>query len=136
MGLCLTATGVVVALGIDAMTLAWDHSVQKIRWEEDWQQKGSTLVLTQARVRGSGAGMEPPPQARLHNGVWTWRPPIAPQAHVVLRRSGATADWRLCWEGHCQPLSAFVPLRVDPVVLQPCDSSSANAGAPFIAVPY
>jgi hypothetical protein len=32
------------------------------------------LELVQARVKGSGAGMEPPPEARLVDGWFQWQP--------------------------------------------------------------
>jgi hypothetical protein len=40
-----------------------------------------------------------------------------------MRRSGATADWRICISGQCRPMEAYVPARVDPVVMKPCEGS-------------
>ena len=59
----------------------------------------------QARVKGSGAGMEPPPEARLVDGWFQWRPERAPMPQVVLGNSGAAGEWRLCHDGNCRTLS-------------------------------
>jgi hypothetical protein len=123
-GLCLLVAGVVAArlAGIEAFTLAWTHSVEKIEWQEDWRVEGRLLRLAQARVKGTGAGMEPPPEARLVDGAWRWAPAVAPLPRIVLRRSGATADWRICAGGEgCRELGALVPASADPVELAPCD---------------
>ncbi|MCB5177306.1 MULTISPECIES: DUF1850 domain-containing protein [Microvirga] len=104
-----------------ALTLAWTHSVEKIAWEEDWRSGPAGLELVEARVRGSGAGMEPPPDARFDNGVWKWRPAVPPQKEIVMRRSGATADWRICISGQCRPMEAYVPAGADPIVMKVCD---------------
>ncbi|MBM6594901.1 DUF1850 domain-containing protein [Microvirga sp. BT291] len=119
--ICLAAGAVLVPLLGNTLTLAWTHSVEKILWEEDWRRTPQGLVIDEARVRGSGAGMEPPPEARLKDGVWSWKPGIPPQREVVLRRSGATADWRICRERRCRPLGEVVPGDADPVVMTACD---------------
>lgn len=120
MSLCLAALGLVVQLGTDRLTLAWTHSVEKIVWEEDWRETPAGLELTEARVRGSGAGMDPPPEARFDGHAWRWQPALTPMPEVILRRSGATADWRLCLDGRCRPLGDYVPADADPVRLQRC----------------
>jgi hypothetical protein len=119
--ICLLAGAAVVPLMAGAMTLAWTHSVERIGWEEDWRAGPAGLELVEARVRGSGAGMEPPPEARLVGGVWVWKPALSPQREVIMRRSGATADWRICIEGRCRPMEAYVPAGADPVVMRPCE---------------
>lgn len=118
--ICLVAGKVVAPLMAGAMTLAWTHSVEKIAWEEDWRASPAGLQLVEARVKGSGAGMEPPPDARLVNGSYVWKPSLQPQAEVVMRRSGATADWRICIEGRCRPMEAYVPPQADPIVMKTC----------------
>lgn len=120
MGLCLAAAGVLVHLGVSQLTLSWTHSVQKITWQEDWRAVPQGLLLERARVMGTGAGMEPPPEARRQGDFWVWTPQLAPLPTVILRRSGATDDWRLCIAGACRPLSDFVPAAADPVELTPC----------------
>jgi hypothetical protein len=119
--ICLWAGKLVAPLMAGAMTLAWTHSVERIGWEEDWRAGPAGLELAEARVRGSGAGMEPPPEARLIEGVWAWKPGLPPQREVVLRRSGATADWRICISGRCFPMEAYLPAEADPVVMRVCE---------------
>jgi hypothetical protein len=119
--ICLLAGSTVVPLMAGAITLAWTHSVEKIVWEEDWRSGPAGLELVEARVRGSGAGMEPPPEAKFAHGVWSWKPDLPPQAQVIMRRSGATADWRVCVSGQCRPMEAYVPAGADPIVMKVCD---------------
>ena len=121
--ICLLAGSTVARLMAGAITLAWTHSVEKIVWEEDWRSTSSGLELFEARVRGSGAGMEPPPEASLKNGVWSWKPNLPPQAEVIMRRSGATADWRICISGQCRPMEAYMPPEADPIVMKACEGS-------------
>jgi Uncharacterized conserved protein len=120
-GLCLAAAGLVVHLGTAALTLGWTHSVEKTVWEEDWRLTGQGLVMAQARVKGSGAGMDPAPEARLIDGFWRWTPSLPPQDTVTMRRSPAVADWYVCVEQACRPLAQLVPQEADPVTLRACD---------------
>jgi hypothetical protein len=120
--ICLVAGSVIASLMTDAITVAWTHSVEKIVWEEDWRADPAGLHLVEARVRGSGAGMDPPPEARFDNGVWAWKPTLPPQQRIILRRSGATADWRVCIAGQCRPMQAFLPADADPVTLKACEA--------------
>lgn len=118
--ICLAAGALVVSLGSGEITLSWRHSVQKSLWEELWQQRPEGLVLTEARVQGSGAGMDPPDGAKLVDGFWRWKPNLPALPEVVMRRSGATADWRVCADGRCRSLDELLPAEADPVVLKPC----------------
>lgn len=121
-GLCIAAGGTVLKTyaGIAAFTLAWTHSVQMTEWEEDWRIVDNTLAIVEARVQGTGAGMEPPPDSRFDGRFWHWTPRIGPMPEVVLRRSGATEDWRLCIDGACRSLATILPPEADPVVLSAC----------------
>jgi hypothetical protein len=103
--LCLASAGLAKALSIATFTLVWTHSIEKTDWQEDWRVTPQGLVLTQARVKGSGAGMEPPPGARLINGWFQWRSDRAVMPQVVLANSGAAGEWRLCANGDCRTLS-------------------------------
>ncbi|TRZ90126.1 MAG: DUF1850 domain-containing protein [Rhodocyclaceae bacterium] len=103
------AGAVSAVLAIDSFTLAWMHSIEKIRWEEDWRVQGKTLVITEARIRGSGAGMEPPPDAVMKDGVWHYRPRLPPQAVLRVTHSPYTRGYELCSAGHCQPLADHLP---------------------------
>jgi hypothetical protein len=108
LSLCLASAGVVKTLSIAAFTLVWTHSVEKVDWQEDWRMTPDGLELVQARVKGSGAGMEPPPQARLVDGWFQWEIKRAPMPELVLGNSGAAGEWRLCNAGHCRTLSAIL----------------------------
>jgi len=105
LSLCLVSAGVTKTLSIAAFTLVWTHSIEKVDWQEDWRVTPQGLELAQARIKGSGAGMEPPPEARLIDGWFQWRPERAPMAEVVLGNSGAAGEWRLCHDAKCRTLS-------------------------------
>jgi hypothetical protein len=117
MSLCLAAAGITVQIAASSFTLAWTHTVERTAWEEDWRIAGGDLVLAEARVRGSGAGMEPPPQARLENGFYAWMPSAAPLEELVLRRAPQAGDWRLCAAGQCATIREWLGGEADPVRL-------------------
>jgi len=119
---CLLVAGVVRAtLPAPEFTLAWDHSVQKTRWEERYRVAGTELLLETARVQGSGAGMEPPPEAVFRDGWWTWRPATR-VPELRLARSPYTRDYALCWNGRCRSMEALIgPIATaDVVIVRPC----------------
>ena len=109
MSLCLAAGAVSAVLAIDAFTLSWTHSIEKVRWEEDWRIEAGALVLTEARIRGTGAGMEPPPGAVLKSGVWHYRPQLPPQAVLRLSHSPHAGGYTLCTSTVCAPLADRLP---------------------------
>ncbi len=121
MSLCLAAGALAVSLGQSEITLSWHHSVQKTLWEEVWRETPAGLEIVEARIQGSGAGMDPPEDAKLIDGFWRWRPAVPPLKEVVMRRSGATADWRICGAGQCRPLGDYMPAEADPVMLRICE---------------
>ncbi|WPP01591.1 DUF1850 domain-containing protein [Pseudomonas sp. HR96] len=107
-GVCLGLAGVIWAQLPEAeFTLGWQHSVEKLRWEEDYQVQGRQLLLARARVEGSGAGMEIPADARWSRGRWHY----APGLHLdVLRlaRSPAAGDYQICQTGVCHDLAHWL----------------------------
>lgn len=117
---CLVAGAVVVRLGA-AFTLAWTHSVERSEWQEDWRATDAGLVVVEVRVEGSGAGMEPPEDAVREGRFYVSHPAPTPLRAVWLRRSGATADWRVCRDGGCRPMGDLVPADADPVKLALCE---------------
>jgi hypothetical protein len=123
LSLCLASAGVVKTLAIAAFTLAWTHSIEKTDWQEDWQVTPQGLELVQARIKGSGAGMEPPPEARLIDGWFTWRSRRAPMPELVLGNSGAAGEWRLCHDGNCRTLSDILghPVGAETTTMSVCD---------------
>ncbi|TRW96204.1 DUF1850 domain-containing protein [Paracoccus sp. M683] len=94
---CLLAGALTLALSGPGFTLEWTHSVERTGWREAWAIRDGALVLTEAAVKGSGAGMDPGPGAVLRNGWWVWRPDLPPQPQLLIAASGATGGgWRLC----------------------------------------
>ena len=108
-GICLAAGVVMASLPLSAFTLAWTHSIEKIRWEEDYQVVDKHLVLAEARIKGTGAGMEPPADARFKDGVWHYRAKLPPLEKLSLSHSPFTAGYEICSTGNCQPLAAILP---------------------------
>lgn len=107
MSLCILAAGKTTVLAASAFTIAWTHSVERIEWREAWLVEPAGLRLVEARVRGSGAGMEPAPDAVLENGWYVSRPERAVQAKLMLAASGATGEgWEVCGEKKCLQLGA------------------------------
>jgi hypothetical protein len=123
LSLCLASAGVVKTLAVAAFTLVWTHSVEKVEWQEDWRVTANQLELVQARVKGSGAGMEPPADARLVGGWFQWQPKRAPMPEVLLGNSGAAGEWRLCSDGNCRTLSEIFghPVGVNVTTMRACD---------------
>ena len=109
MALCLSAGALSATLLTQNFTLAWMHSVEKIRWEEDWNIEQMQLHLISARVKGTGAGMEPPPDAVFKNGAWHYHPHIQPLQSIILSHSPYTKEYELCIDFTCKPLSTYLP---------------------------
>lgn len=120
--LCLVAGSLQAQIPVSQFTLRWQHSIEKIDWEEDYVIAGDWLLLSRARVRGSGAGMEPPAGAYYERGVWHYRP--APDMRwtrqLVLTRSEFTHDYELCIDGRCQALSRWIAPSGDTTTAAPC----------------
>jgi hypothetical protein len=123
MSLCLAAAGLAVEIAASSFTLGWTHTIEKTRWEEDWRIEAGRLVLTEARIQGTGAGMETPPDATLAADFYVWRPEGRELSELVLRRMEGVGDWRLCAGGRCAPLAEWVG-ESDPVTMRPCRSPS------------
>ena len=127
-GLCLAALGgaalgnaILAALPGPSFTLAWTHSVEKTEWREEWRAESGRLVPVEARVKGAGAGMEPPPHARLSEGWLFWTPELPPQEQILLAASSFTGDHTLCADGRCRPLSDWTDDRAEePIAIRVC----------------
>jgi hypothetical protein len=122
MEFCLLAAGATVRLGTLALTLAWTHSIEKVRWEEDYRATPAGIVVTQDRIQGTGAGMEPPPDSKFDGKWWRYAPHLPPQSQIILRRSGMTvSDWQVCIDGRCKPMADYLADKnADPVTLTTC----------------
>lgn len=118
-GLCLGLAGVIWAqLATTDFTLGWQHTVEKIRWEEDYRVTPAGLRLTEARILGSGAGMEAPADAVFRDGSWHYQRQLPPLQPLRLSRSPAAADYELCIAQRCRPLSHWLgpPRATQPAV--------------------
>lgn len=124
MSLCLATAGVVKSLAVAGFMLSWAHSVEKTEWQEDWRVTPQGLEIIEARVKGSGAGMEPPPEALLTDGWFHWKPQLPVLPEVALGNSGLAGEWRLCADGKCQELSAILgrPLGASVITMSVCKS--------------
>lgn len=120
MNLCLLLGAKQIVYATTAFTLAWTHSVEKTRWEEDWTVGAAGLALQEARIEGSGAGMDPPDDATFDGRFWRYHPRLPEQQRIVLARSAATGGgWSLCFAGACHPIPE-AGADESPAVLEPC----------------
>lgn len=116
MSACLLAGGVALAVA-QGFTLSWTHSVERVAWRERWHVEAGALVMDEAAVKGSGAGMEPGAGAVLRDGWWVW-PGTVTTPELRLGASGATpGGWRLCTDAGCREIGAAAG---EAVVLAPC----------------
>ena len=118
--LCLTAPDYAVRVPADRFTLVWQHSIEKIDWEEDYVVAGRWLYLSGARIRGTGAGMEPPEDAVRVGGIYTYRPAQRWFPSLNLARSNVVQDYRLCIDGRCAPMATWIPVSAGATVVLPC----------------
>ena len=123
---CFAAGALAAMLPLSHFTLAWNHSIEKVRWEEDWRVVAGKLVIDEARIVGTGAGMEPPADAKLVNGVWHYKPNVAPLSHVNLAHSPFTAGYEVCAAERCTPLAQLLPKlpAIGVVEMRACEPAS------------
>ena len=95
-------------LPVPAFTLAWRHTIEKVRWEEDYRVTTSGLLLGEARVKGSGAGMEIPDGAELREGTWHYQRQLPPLQPLRLGRTPEAGDYQLCFDQRCHDLSEWL----------------------------
>ena len=120
--LCIALTGdaPLARLPVEAFSLIWTHSVERIEWREEWRISGGLLVLEEARVRGNGAGMEVPDGAKLVDGFWIYQPHVPPLERLNLANSSFTADYRICARDECMDLAEVTGVADQPLTLFPC----------------
>ena len=131
---CLIVAGVVrAALPAHEIALEWQHSVQMTRWREHYRVEAHALLLDEARVQGSGAGMEAGEDAVLRHGWWVWHPQRR-MAEFTLSASSLTPDHSLCIDGRCRPLHAWLGAGSQtsdaPITLRPCGSAAPTRPTP------
>lgn len=136
LGICLSLaalSGPAVWVPGERFTLAWTHSIEKTRWEEDYTVQwrgdpaGPVLIATEARIRGSGAGMEPPPEAVQQGGWWRYTPAVRQPSELPLTRSGFTPDFERCDAQGCRPLSHWLPSDGGVTLLRACESPKVSS---------
>lgn len=127
--LCLAIAGVVAMLNTSTFTLAWQHSIEKTAWQEDWQVQPDGLALLASRIKGSGAGMEPPEGSVLADGWYHYHPTVPKLPVLRLARSGAVADWMLCLPDGCKPLAGWLPQPVADTADATLSACSTHAAA-------
>lgn len=124
LGLCLSVGALTAHLAVSSFTLSWEHSIEHTEWRETWAVASDGLHPVEARVRGTGAGMEPPPDARLSDdGWWVYIPALTSVPALNLPDSTFTKPMQICPEAEpCRPLRAYLPdAPADiPVRLAPC----------------
>lgn len=114
-------------LPTSTITLKWIHSVEKVPWEEDYLATLNGLVITEARVVRSGAGMEPLESARFDGKWWRYKPALDPLPVVELANSEFVGGYQVCRAGQCQLLSDLVPKgQVAAIKSLPCRSRGAT----------
>lgn len=119
MAICIATAGSIVKIATTSFLLSWTHSVEKIPWEESWILTSQGLVLSEARIKGSGAGMDPPADAVLIDGWYKYRPHIPPRQEIVLAASGKTGGgWTFCAAQKCVELGKE---EATPIHIKPCD---------------
>ena len=132
-GLCLGLAGVLWAeVPTPVFTLAWTHTIEKIRWEEDYRVMPEGLLLGEARVKGSGAGMEIPDGAELREGSWHYQRQLPPLQPLRLGRTPEAGDYQLCFNQRCHSMSEWLgpPKATQPALeLWSCELSSPAVAA-------
>lgn len=123
--LCIGLLGTTAPAAVvpaESFTLRWTHSVEKIVWRESYRVGQDFFRLTEAAIQGTGAGMEPPPEARFENGWYIYRPDRR-VPEIVVPDSSFTGPMTLCAGGRCEPVAAWAqrpPEASTAVRLWPC----------------
>lgn len=112
-------------------SLSWTHSVEKTGWVEHWLVQNERLVLKETFVKGSGAGIDPAPNAVLDKGWYRWAPesPVRVPA-ISLANSELTPDnWMLCAleaatrrTGECIDFATFENRGVESFTIKPASN--------------
>lgn len=121
-GLCLATSFLLYGLGWQSFTLAWTHTIEKITWEEDYQVEADGLYLIEARIKGSGAGMEVPEGAKWKGNAWAYQPKLNRFPVLKLAQAPQAGDWQLCHQQQCRNLRDIINrgLIEEPIELRPC----------------
>ena len=102
------------------LTLAFEHSVERTRIEEDYERLGDALVLTEVRTRGPAAGIEPPVHARSADGWWHYPPQIEPLPRSLFRNTLLRGGYEVCRAGRCTRLADLLGDEQRLLEMAPC----------------
>ena len=120
--ICLTAGVLAASLAAPGFTLTWIHSVEKTEIQEDYLVSGSRLLLTEERIKTSGAGFDPQPGSVLADGWWLWHPNRLVE-DITLAMAAAPGDWRICVNNACHPVRHYLPdAGTEPVRIAACSA--------------
>jgi hypothetical protein len=124
LSLCVYLLGgaLLATLPGEVFQLRWIHSVAKTEWREVWRvAPDGGLILEEARINGTGAGMEPGDGAKLIDGRQVWKPAVPPLPELTLAASDFTAEHVLCAGDDCRDLSVWTGgIRDAAVTLKGC----------------
>ena len=106
--LCLATAAVALRAGAAGLHAGLDAFGREDRVARSLARRGpANWCSTKARVRGSGAGMEPPDGAVLQDGWWVYRTPQKTPLRVPRcawpSRRHRVGGWRLCTAGRRLP---------------------------------
>jgi hypothetical protein len=123
--IALITASTVTVLPANTLTLAWTHTVEGTRWEEDYAVVEGALVLQEARVKTSGAGMDAPANAVWTGEWWRYVPSLGPLHEVVLAYSAFAPGYTVCWHGTCRQLQTLIPTgNFAKMAPRPCTSTA------------
>ena len=117
--LCILSGLKLSTFALSFFTLSWTHSVEKIEWQEDWIINHNQLEIVEARVQGSGAGMEVPEGSKFVDGWWVYRPKDIKTNELLLATSNTNIqNWKICFNGSCSVLKNN---EEQPIKIYPCE---------------
>ena len=119
MSICILSGLKLSTFAISFFTLSWTHSVEKIEWQEDWIINQNQLEIVEARVQGSGAGMEVPEGSNFVNGWWIYKPKNIKTNELLLATSNTNIqNWKICYDNSCSVLKNN---EEQPIKIYPCE---------------
>jgi hypothetical protein len=131
--IAIVARSAITILPTGSITLAWTHTVEGTRWEEDYSVAQGALRVTEARIRRNGAGMDAPADASWSDGWWHYVPVLGPLSEVTLANSSFAPGYTVCWNGICRELRSIVPADEPATIAAAECSPTVNHGT---AVPF
>ena len=118
MSLCILSGAKLTTVAASLFTLSWTHSVEKIEWHEKWGLMNSHLKMIEARMQGSGAGMDPPEGSIFSDGWWIYSPKEFKIKELLLSTSNTQIEnWKICYNGTCKILKKN---QEKPIKIFPC----------------